>query len=919
MEEEEELNIVPEENKEENSIGVSGMFESWFLDYASYVILERAVPSIFDGLKPVQRRILHAMDELDDGRFNKVANIIGTTMSYHPHGDMSIGDAMVNMGQKDLMMDCQGNWGDIRTGDRAAAPRYIEARLSKFALEVAFNPQTTEWGLSYDGRKKEPIDLPMKFPLLLAQGAEGIAVGLATKILPHNFCELIQASIDILENKPFVIYPDFLTGGLADCTRYDDGKRGGKVRIRAKMEIIDKKTIAIREIPFSTTTVSLIDSILVANDKGKIKIKKVLDNTAAEVEILIELQPGISPSVTMDALFAFTQCEVGVSPNCCVIHNDKPIFIGVSEILKINTDHSVSLLKRELEIKLGELEDKWHFSSLEKIFIENRIYRDIEECETWEAVVEAIDKGLDPFKHLLMREVTRDDIVRLTEIKIKRISRYDAFKADEALRNLEEEMKGVKYNLKHLIEYSIKYYQNLLSKYGKGRERKTELTNFDVVEIKTVAFNNEKLYVNLVEGFIGFGKDMKKEQFLSDCSDIDDIICFMRSGKYKIVPIKEKVFVGKDIIHCAVWKKNDERTTYNAIYRDGKSGKNYAKRFNVTSITRDKEYDVTKGSPFSGILYFSANSNGQAELVGVNLTQGSAAKKKSFEFNFAELEIKGRSSQGNVVTKYPIRSVVFKQEGNSTLGGRKIWLDETVGKLNADNRGKYLGSFQGEDRIIILYKSGEYMLLNPELTHRFNFAEIVYLEKFNPDKIITAIHYQASKQVSSVKRFKIETHTIDQKYKFIGEENGDILCFVTLHNNPQVELSYDEGKKKQTQIIDLNEVIDVKGWKAMGNRLVNAKVLAVQILNEEIDEIAILNEDDIEDNDTDDMDIEDVESSNDEENNAEETKEVAPKTKEKIEKVAKIKEEKEESTKKVSFDIDFEITNLKDGEQGSLF
>jgi topoisomerase-4 subunit A len=526
MIEEEELENKPELHQEEDSIGVSGMFESWFLDYASYVILERAVPSIFDGLKPVQRRILHAMDELDDGRFNKVANIIGTTMSYHPHGDMSIGDALVNMGQKDLMMDCQGNWGDIRTGDRSAAPRYIEARLSKFALEVAFNPQTTEWGLSYDGRKKEPIDLPMKFPLLLAQGAEGIAVGLATKILPHNFCELIQASIDILEKKPVTIYPDFLTGGLADCSRYEDGKRGGKVRVRARMEIVDKKTIAIREIPFSTTTVSLIDSILVANDKGKIKIKKVLDNTAAEVEILIELQPGISPSVTMDALFAFTQCEVGISPNCCVIHNDKPVFLGVSEILKINTDHTVALLKRELEIKLAELEDKWHFSSLEKIFIENRIYRDIEECETWEAVIEAIDKGLDPFKHLLMREVTRDDIIRLTEIKIKRISRYDAFKADEALKALEDEMKAVKSNLKHLIAYSIKYFENLLAKYGKGRERKTELTNFDVVEIKTVAFNNEKLYVNLTEGFIGFGKDMKKEQFLSDCSDIDDIICF---------------------------------------------------------------------------------------------------------------------------------------------------------------------------------------------------------------------------------------------------------------------------------------------------------------------------------------------------------------------------------------------------------
>ncbi len=568
---------------------------------------------------------------------------------------------------------------------------------------------------------------------------------------------------------------------------------------------------------------------------------------------------------------------------------------------------------------MAELEDKWHFSSLEKIFIENRIYRDIEECETWEAVIEAIDKGLDPFKHLLMREVTRDDIIRLTEIKIKRISRYDAFKADEALKSLEDEMKAVKSNLKHLIAYSIKYFENLLAKYGKGRERKTELTNFDVVEIKTVAFNNEKLYVNLTEGFIGFGKDMKKEQFLSDCSDIDDIICFMRDGKYKIVPIKEKVFVGKDIIHCAVWKKNDERTTYNAIYRDGKSGKNYAKRFNVTSITRDKEYDVTKGSPFSSILYFSANTNGQAELVGVNLTQGSKAKKKSFEFNFAELEIKGRSSQGNVVTKYPIRGVVFKQEGNSTLGGRKIWLDETVGKLNADNRGKYLGSFQGEDRIIVLYKSGEYMLLNPELTHRFNFSEILYLEKFNAEKIITAIHFQMAKQVSSIKRFKIETHTIDQKFKFIGEETGDSLCFVTLHNNPEVELVFEEGKKKQTQLFNLNEIIEVKGWKAMGNKLVNGKVVSVAILNEE----KIIEPIELDEETDDDEDLE-LDDENSLENDIEESTQIEQPAKNVIIKESKKEKEelpKTEIPKKINnpTDIDFEITNLKDGEQGSLF
>ncbi|MBP8193518.1 MAG: DNA gyrase/topoisomerase IV subunit A, partial [Chitinophagales bacterium] len=592
---------------------IDGLYENWFLDYASYVILERAVPALYDGFKPVQRRILHAMKEMDDGRYNKVANIVGSTMQYHPHGDASINDAIVNIGQKDLLIDCQGNWGDIRTGDNAAAARYIEARLSKFALEVVFNEDITKWQLSYDGRKREPEQLPVKFPLLLAQGAEGIAVGLSTKVMSHNFCELIDASIKYLRKESFELYPDFLTGGLVDVREYNDGKRGGRIRVRAKVEIVDKKTLKITEIPFGTTTSDLIDSILKANEKGKIKIKKVIDNTAKDVEILIELQPQVSPSVTVDALYAFSDCELSISPNTCVIIGDKPHFIGASDALRLSTDTTLMLLQRELEIQLQELEDKWHFSSLEKIFIENKIYRDIEEEETWEGVIAAIDKGLTPFKKLLMREVTEEDIVRLTEIKIKRISKFDKKKADEYIRGLETEMEETKKNLKSLTKYAIKYFEDLLKKYGKGKERKTEIAIFDVVEIKTVAANNEKLYVNRAEGFIGFGKDLKKEEFISECSDIDDIIAFMKDGTMKVVRNSEKVFVGKDIIHVAVWKKNDERTTYNAVYLDGKSGTSYAKRFNVTSITRDKEYPITQGNPKSKVLYFSVNPNGEAE------------------------------------------------------------------------------------------------------------------------------------------------------------------------------------------------------------------------------------------------------------------------------------------------------------------
>jgi topoisomerase IV subunit A len=829
--EEPDLPIDQTGSSVESITSVKGLYENWFLDYASYVILERAVPAVLDGFKPVQRRILHAMKEMDDGRFNKVANIVGSTMQYHPHGDASITDAIVNLGQKDLLIDCQGNWGDIRTGDGAAAARYIEARLSKFALDVAFNPDTTEWQMSYDGRKREPVFLPVKFPLLLAQGADGIAVGLSTKILPHNFIELIDASIAYLKKKPFELLPDFLTGGLADCRNYNEGKRGGKVRVRARIEVRDKKTLAITEIPYGTTTGSLIESIIKANDKGKIKIKKVVDNTAAEVEVLIELQPNVSTSITVDALYAFTDCEVSLSANTCVVYQDKPMFLGVNDVLKICTDSTVYLLQRELEIKLSELEDKWHFSSLEKIFIENRIYRDIEECETWEAVIEAIDKGLTPFKHIFFREITRDDIIRLTEIKIKRISKFDAFKADEAIRQLEADIEQTKHHLAHLIQYSIAYYTRLREKYGKGRERKTELASFDQVEVKQVAANNEKLYVNRAEGFIGFGKDLKKEEFVQDCSDIDDVIVFLKDGTYKIVTVKDKVFVGKDIIHVAVWNKGDERMTYNAIYLDGKSGVTYAKRFNVTGATRDKDYNLTKETPRSKLLYFSANPNGEAEVVAVQLTQGCTAKKKLFDFGFADIAIKGRSSQGNTVTKYPVKKIDLRSAGVSTLGGLDIWVDEEIGRLNKDKRGRLLGNFDGEDRILVIFQSGEYMLTNFELTNRYEMKEIVLLEKFHPKRPLTAIHYIPSKKCYYVKRFQIETITIDQRFSFISDEPGAQLAFVTSAAQPKVKYVLDMGKKQtKDEEALLEEMVDVKGWKAIGNKLIAGKIKEVVLI-----------------------------------------------------------------------------------------
>lgn len=810
---------------------VAGMYEDWFLDYASYVILERAVPAIQDGFKPVQRRILHAMKEMDDGRFNKVANVIGQTMQYHPHGDASIGDAMVNIGQKDLLIETQGNWGDIRTGDSAAAARYIEARLSKFALEVVFNPQTTDWQLSYDGRKKEPVTLPVKFPLLLAQGVEGIAVGLSTKILPHNFIELIQGSIKILQGKKVKVYPDFPTGGMADFEEYNEGLRGGRIKVRARIVEEDKKSLIIKDIPFGTTTTSVIDSIIKANDKGKIKIKKVVDNTAEDVEIYIELAPGQSPNITIDALYAFTDCEVSISPNACVIIDDKPHFITVNEILRICTEQTVVLLRRELEIRKAELLEKLLFSSLEKIFIENRIYRDIEECETWEAVIETIDRGLDPFKPQFYREITHDDILRLTEIKIKRISKFDTFKADELMRKLEEELAEVEHHLANLVEYAIAYYQRLLDKYGKGRERKTEIKSFENITATVVAANNAKLYVNREEGFIGYG--MKKDEFVCDCSDIDDIIVFRKDGVFQVVRISDKIFVGKDIIHVGVFNKNDERMVYNMIYLDGKSGRSMVKRFQVLGVTRDKEYDLTKGERGSKVLYFTANPNGEAELVTVYLTSGAKARVKVFDFDFSEIEIKGRSAGGNIATRYPVRKIQLKMEGKSTLGGVDIWYDDSVGRLNRDDRGKLLGNFQSDDKILVIFDSGEYELTSFELTNRYEADKIHLIEKFNTENVISAIHFDPESQLHLVKRFQIETSTLDKKFIFISEQKGAKLVLATTIPQPQVEVTYMvKGlKERKTMSVDLDMIIDVKGWKAMGNKLTPHSVKKVSLLN----------------------------------------------------------------------------------------
>ncbi len=828
--------------QDDNIISLKGMFQEYFLDYASYVILERAVPAVDDGLKPVQRRILYSLKEKDDGRYHKVANIIGHTMQYHPHGDAAIGDAMVHLGQKDLMIDCQGNWGDNRTGDRAAAPRYIEARLTKFALDVAFNAQTTEWQLSYDGRNKEPMNLPMKFPLLLAQGADGIAVGLSTKILPHNFVELIKASIKILQGKKVKIYPDFQHGGMVDVANYNGGKRGGKVKVRAKIDILDKNTLVIRELPYSVTTTSMIDSILKANDKGKIKIKKVTDNTAKDVEIQIDIAADASPEVTMDALYAFTNCEISISPNACIIIDDKPYFLTVEEILEINTQDTKDLLQQELEIKKGELEEKWHFACLEKIFIQNKIYRDIEECESWEEVLKAVENGLRKYvstpsdkpkksdKRLrLLRDLTEEDLVRLTEIRIKRISKYNAFKADEKIAEIEEVLKQVKHDLANLTDYAIAYFQRLLEKYGKGRERKTLLQSFDTIKATEVVANNAKLYANLKEGFIG--KGLKKDEFISECSDIADIIVFRKDGKFLVTKISDKAFVGKNILHVAVWKKGDERTTYNAVYIDGATGRSMIKRFNVTAITRDKEYDITKGSKGSKLVYFTANPNGEAETVGVLLSQGCKAKRKSFEFDFSEIAIKGRSSQGNILTKYPLKKVSFKAAGQSTLNAIKLWVDESSGRLNRDERGIFLGDFDTGDLILVVYKDGSYGMTDYEMSNRYDIKDVAAIQKYDPEIVIGAIYYDGEKKTTLVKRFKIETTTTGTKYPFITEHRMSKLLYATIDTEALVEYTIKNNKEKQTKTIDLDNFIDIKGWKALGNKLIDQKIAGVKELS----------------------------------------------------------------------------------------
>ena len=798
--------------------GVSGQYKNWFLDYASYVILERAVPAVEDGLKPVQRRILHAMKEMDDGRYNKVANIIGQSMQYHPHGDASIGDAIVNLGQKDLLIDTQGNWGDVRTGDDAAAARYIEARLSKFALEVAFNAKTTEWQLSYDGRKNEPVTLPMKFPLLLAQGAEGIAVGLATKILPHNFCELIDASIKTLKGKKFEIIPDFQTGGTMDASLYNEGKRGGKIRVRATIEEQDKKTLIIKSVPFGVTTTQLMESIVKANDQGKIKIKKVTDHTAAEVEIIVELAQGISPDITIDALYAFTDCEVSISPNACVIVDHKPQFLSVTELLRISAENTKSLLQKELEIKLSELQEKWHYTSLEKIFFEEKIYKELEKKhETWDKVILAIDKAFEPFKKKLKRDITKEDILKLTEKPVRRIYKLDIDELIEQIKGLEAEIKQVKHDLANLTDYAVTYYENLLKKYGKGRERKTEIKLFDVIQAKTVAIANTKLYANFSDGFIG--TSLKKDEFIIECSDLDDIIAFTKGGTMKVVKVSEKVFIGKDIIHVAVFQKNDERTTYNMIYVDGKSGVSFAKRFNVTGVTREKEYDLTKGAEKSKVHYFSANANGEAEQVKIVLSPNCSARNKELDFYFEELEIKGRSSIGNQVSKYPIKSVKFKEAGKSTLSAKKLWFDDKFGRLNVEDKGEYLGMFDAEDRILVIYNDGNYEITDQELTQRFDPEKVLLIEKFHADKIVTAVYLDKEKLQYNIKRFKIETSTLHTKFYFIKEGKDNLLETVTTAEKPVLKVQQGRGQQASVKKFKVGDLVEVMGWKAVGAKL----------------------------------------------------------------------------------------------------
>ncbi|GEP51189.1 DNA topoisomerase IV subunit A [Flavobacterium noncentrifugens] len=873
MDEEEDLNVndLPQEesssssqhfyendeNPEDTITKVTGMYKDWFLDYASYVILERAVPAIEDGFKPVQRRIMHSLKELDDGRYNKVANVVGHTMQYHPHGDASIGDAMVQIGQKELLIDTQGNWGNILTGDGAAASRYIEARLSKFALEVLYSPKITDWGVSYDGRRAEPNNLPVKFPLLLASGAEGIAVGLSTKVLPHNFNELIDASIKILKGKPFQIFPDFQTAGIADVSNYNDGMRGGRVRVRAKISQFDKSTLAITQIPFSTNTTTLIDSILKANEKGKIKIKKIEDNTAAEVEILIHLFPGVSPDKTIDALFAFTACETSVAPLGCVIEDNKPLFVGVSHMLKISTHRTVDLLKQELELRLSELDEQWHFLSLERIFIENRIYRLIEEETTREGVISAVDEGLKPFTKHLKRAVTEDDILRLLEIRIMRISKFDSNKAQEKIEALEGEIEQVKHDLEHLIDFAIAYFTKLKEKYGKGRERQTELRIFDNIEATKVILRNTKLYVNREEGFVG--TSLKKDEFVADCSDIDDIIVFLRDGNMMVTKVDAKTFVGKDIIHVAVFDKTDKRTIYNMIYRDGKSGPSYIKRFNVSGITRDKLYDLTNETKGSQTLYFSCNPNGEAEVITILLRQIGSIKKLKWDVDFANIAIKGRASKGNLVSKYPIKKIELKEKGISTLLPRKIWFDDTVQKLNTDARGELLGEFRPSDKILVVSSAGKLKVIIPELSTHFD-EDMVILEKWIPNKPISAIYYDGEKERYYIKRFLVETENKEEI--FITEHPNSQLEIVATDYRPVAELVFTKikGVQKENQVVDVEAFIAVKGFKALGNQLTADKLKQVNLLEplhyeipvEEIPEPTPISEEDLPDTETDD-------------------------------------------------------------------
>jgi len=806
------------EEKKEGITYLSGMYERWFLDYASYVILERAVPYVEDGMKPVQRRIMHAMNIMDDGRFNKVANIIGQTMQYHPHGDASIGDALVQLGQKDILVDCQGNWGNILTGDGAAAPRYIEARLSKFALDVVFNPKTTRWKLSYDGRNREPIALPVKFPLLLAQGVEGIAVGLACKILPHNFIELIDAAISYLNGEDFVLYPDFPTGGSGDFARYNDGIRGSSIKVRAKIEKKDSKTLVVTEVPFGKTTASLIESIIKANDKGKIKIRKIDDNTSDKVEILIHLVPGMSSDKTIDALFAFTDCEVSISPNSCIIEDDKPKFIGVSEILRINTDQTVALLKLELEIRRGELEEAWHFSSLEKIFIEERIYKDkqFEDSANMDEAVSHIDMRLEPYKPKLKREVTREDILKLMEIRMARILKFNTDKANDHLLAIEEEIEEINNKIKNIIPFTIEWFEKLKTKYGKGRERRTEIRNFENIVASKVVIANEKLYVDRIEGFMG--TSLKKAEYVCDCSDMDDVIVFRKDGTYIVSKVTEKAFIGKNLLHIAIFKKNDNRTIYNIVYRDGKNGFVFMKRMAVTGVTRDKEYDLTQGTPGSRIMYFSENPNGEAEVLRVTLKPKPRIKKLIFEVDFSELAIKGRSSMGNILTKFEIHKIALKEKGVSTLGGRKIWFDEDVSRLNSDGRGKFLGEFSGDDMILVLYKSGEYVLSNFDLSNHFDDG-ILLIEKFNPQKILTSVYFDAEQGFYYVKRFELEDIP-NRKVNFIGEFPDNRLISYTWDGHPRLELQFGgKNEGREPEIIDVYEFIGVKSYKAKGKRL----------------------------------------------------------------------------------------------------